>query len=289
MISYTSKTLIRSTLLVCFFFTFLKSTAFPGFAQGDSLQTQSISDIFLDDVKTSLSDAGAYFSLPFRFSKTEWFYTAGIMGLTALLITIDDDVRRIVDKDTKRSLAGDYLEVPIRYGQIEYADILSIGTYATGLFLKNDDVRIMGRLLFESLSFAGTVIIVSRAIAGRSRPFVTNDPWEFKGFQWRFRSQAFPSGHTAVAFSISTLLAERIDNLWARIGFYGLASLDAFAQVYNNQHWLSDVVVGAALGIGTSFYILSLEEDRKNKNSFNISKLTIIPTLNSIKFIYHLE
>ncbi|MBI4810287.1 MAG: phosphatase PAP2 family protein [Ignavibacteriales bacterium] len=274
---------------ICFTALLLNSSVPAQTNTRDSSQFPSIFNIFLDDVKVGLSDAGSYYSIPFRLSKTDWIYTVGLIGLNTLLITFDDDIKQLVDKDTKRSLAGDYLEVPIRYGQIECADILSIGTYATGLFLKNDDVRITGRLLFESLSFAGTVIIVSRAIAGRSRPFVTNNPWEFKGFQWRFRSQAFPSGHTTVAFSISTILAERIDNIWARIGFYGLASLDAFAQVYNNQHWLSDVVVCAALGIGTSFYILSLDENRKNKKSLNIFKLTIIPTLNSIKVIYHLE
>lgn len=289
MVSSLLKTLARSILLFCFFLTILNLTAFPCFTPGDSLLTQSIPDIFFDDIKAGLSDAGSYFSLPFRFSKTEWFYTAGIIGLNALLITFDDDVKRIVNKDTKRRLSGDYLEAPVKYGQIEYANIFSIGTYATGLFLKNEDIRLAGRLLFESLSFTGTVIIVSRAVAGRSRPFITNDPWDFKGFQWRFRSQAYPSGHATVAFTISTILAERIDNLWVRIGLYGLASLDAFAQVYNNQHWFSDVVVGATLGIGTSLYILSLEEDRKNKNSSDIPKLTIIPTLNSLKFIYPIE
>lgn len=62
------------------------------------------------------------------------------------------------------------------------------------------------------------------------------------------RSNAsFPSSHAANAFAIAWVLARR----WRRAG-WGLflsAAVVAFSRVYLNRHFMSDVVVGAALGM----------------------------------------
>jgi membrane-associated phospholipid phosphatase len=62
------------------------------------------------------------------------------------------------------------------------------------------------------------------------------------------RSNAsFPSSHAANAFAIAWVLARR----WRRAsgGLFVSAALVAFSRVYLNRHFMSDVVVGAALGM----------------------------------------
>jgi membrane-associated phospholipid phosphatase len=58
-----------------------------------------------------------------------------------------------------------------------------------------------------------------------------------------------PSGHSAIAFALATTLADDIDRTWATVGLYTLASGVAWSRLNDDQHWLSDVAAGAALGI----------------------------------------
>lgn len=62
---------------------------------------------------------------------------------------------------------------------------------------------------------------------------------------------SFPSGHTATAFAGATILHKEFGNLspWYSIGGYTLATLTGLSRIMNNRHWLSDVIVGAGVGI----------------------------------------
>ena len=67
-------------------------------------------------------------------------------------------------------------------------------------------------------------------------------------------SYSFPSGHTATAFMGATLLAHEYGHrsVWIPIGGYTVASAVAVMRVMNNRHYVSDVVVGAAIGVLTA-------------------------------------
>ncbi|MCD4785975.1 MAG: phosphatase PAP2 family protein [Candidatus Eremiobacteraeota bacterium] len=56
---------------------------------------------------------------------------------------------------------------------------------------------------------------------------------------------AFPSGHTSVAFSMATILGEAYDIKWIT---YPLALLSGLSRIQQNTHWLSDVFAGGLLG-----------------------------------------
>ncbi len=43
-------------------------------------------------------------------------------------------------------------------------------------------------------------------------------------------------------------MANEIDNFFWKIGWYSLAGLVGYARIYHNQHWFSDVLMGAAIG-----------------------------------------
>lgn len=67
------------------------------------------------------------------------------------------------------------------------------------------------------------------------------------------RSNAsFPSSHAANAFAIATVFARR----WPRAGIplFAIATAVAAARMVLNRHWLSDVLFGAALGVGLSWW-----------------------------------
>jgi membrane-associated phospholipid phosphatase len=63
--------------------------------------------------------------------------------------------------------------------------------------------------------------------------------------------QSFPSGHTAEAFLSATFLYEEYKNvsIWYGVGGYLIAGTVGALRIYNDKHWLHDVVAGAGFGI----------------------------------------
>ena len=62
---------------------------------------------------------------------------------------------------------------------------------------------------------------------------------------------SFPSGHTAMAFTSATMLHKEYGHLspWVSIAGYSVATITGISRALNNRHWLSDIVVGAGVGI----------------------------------------
>ncbi|RUA12422.1 MAG: hypothetical protein DSY82_01330 [Flavobacteriia bacterium] len=101
-------------------------------------------------------------------------------------------------------------------------------------------------------------------------------------------SYSFPSGHTSNAFVMATVLHhEFIDSspILAYSGFI-FATTTGVLRVLNNKHWVSDVLVGAGIGILVTDLVYRLEP-LKNWNPFKDKKchsLIISPTYQNNQF-----
>ena len=62
---------------------------------------------------------------------------------------------------------------------------------------------------------------------------------------------SLPSGHTSIAFASATFLYEEYKDksIWYGIGGYTIATATGILRMLNNRHWMSDVFVGAGIGI----------------------------------------
>ncbi|MEG1935091.1 MAG: phosphatase PAP2 family protein, partial [Rikenellaceae bacterium] len=65
-------------------------------------------------------------------------------------------------------------------------------------------------------------------------------------------NNSFPSGHAATAFMTATMFHKEYgltrSPLYSVLG-YSLATATAISRQFNNRHWMSDVLVGAGIGI----------------------------------------
>jgi membrane-associated phospholipid phosphatase len=117
----------------------------------------------------------------------------------------------------------------------------------------------------ESVASGAMFIQVIRGIAGRARPYVVDDagdtrdsdPYEFawfKGFS-SFNYRSFPSMHAMASFAAATALSEemRVRNTPHRAIasplLYLAASASPMARMYLDEHWASDIALGAFLGV----------------------------------------
>ena len=64
-------------------------------------------------------------------------------------------------------------------------------------------------------------------------------------------ANSFPSGHTATAFAAAEFLRQEFKDVSPLYGVAGYAAATATGviRLYNNKHWVSDVVAGAGFGI----------------------------------------
>lgn len=62
---------------------------------------------------------------------------------------------------------------------------------------------------------------------------------------------SFPSGHTSLAFVGAHLIAREFGKgkPWIKVGAYGIATTTGLFRWGNHEHWVSDILGGAAMGI----------------------------------------
>ena len=87
----------------------------------------------------------------------------------------------------------------------------------------------------------------------------------------------FPSGHTATAFFGATVLAHEYRDTHPEfvIAGYTLATATGALRIANNKHWVTDVLMGSAIGIASAelAYILypSVREKWQKLNRFTLT------------------
>jgi membrane-associated phospholipid phosphatase len=137
--------------------------------------------------------------------------------------------------------------------------IIGVGMYTTGRLANNDHLAELGLHGTEAL-FAGEAVgTVLKDFFGRARPFVDSVPnpdnWQlFRGLRHGGGYQSFPSGHTVAGFAAAAAVTAET-SLWypkatwvIAPAMYGGAALIGLSRMYDNRHWASDVIMGAAIG-----------------------------------------
>lgn len=81
--------------------------------------------------------------------------------------------------------------------------------------------------------------------------------------------KSFPSGHTATSFLGAEILRRETEGIHKGIGLgaYAVAAATAALRIYNNKHWLSDVVAGAVLGFISARAAYGLLKKLKKKSA----------------------
>ena len=136
--------------------------------------------------------------------------------------------------------------------------IIAGATYVYGRTEDSPRSAELGLRTIESIGAAGLTTVVIKAFAGRARPYVSSDtnPHLYK-FGRGFHDDnytSFPSGHVTTAFAAASAASQEIGYLWPHAShlwtpvLFTSASLVGVARIYEDKHWASDVVAGAAVG-----------------------------------------
>ena len=106
-------------------------------------------------------------------------------------------------------------------------------------------ICILTALVFEVLSCN----VILKPLVARPRPF-TSDPARILLIP-RPEDYSFPSGHTSNAFLGAHMAYKEFKDRSPILAYsgYAIAAFVAGSRLYNNRHWVADVVAGAGFGI----------------------------------------
>ena len=192
--------------------------------------------------KNILRDQKAIWTAPFRLQRgdAKWVIPSSI-GFMALVTTdrITGDEIGEFDRQVKAS------RIVSHAGSIYGLGTVAGAFYLLGRSKNNDRARETGLLSAEALVNSVIVESALKGITQRARPMAGVERSEFFD-----GGNSFPSGHSTQAWAVAAVIAnEYKDRRAVQIAAYGAATAVSVARFTGHKHYLSDVVVGSALGM----------------------------------------
>ncbi len=224
-----------------------------------------------------MNDGSALFTSPLHWKGKDGI-TLGALFVTSAAVYLKDESIRVNSFKQRSEMNNDISDAAKLYGEIAAPVIIGGGIYTAGLFSKNEYIRVTGRMVFESVLYSGIVTNVFKTVIGRSRPQKEEGSQFYRLLSFNTGNTSMPSGHSTVAFAVSSVLANRINNTFASIGLYTLAGITALSRVYHDEHWASDVLLGSAVG----YFIGDFISSKRNGSTGRRGNIIIYPGAGSL-------
>ncbi|MDH3208332.1 MAG: phosphatase PAP2 family protein, partial [Gemmatimonadota bacterium] len=168
----------------------------------------------------------------------QWWHPLVAGAGAASLFLIDEPVRDYI-QDHRSDGLDDLADVTRRFKDKEVFWISGGGALALGLIARQPKVAATGAQIFAAYGLSTSMMIATKWAFGRSRPSDTpDDPTQFDWLDGGENS-SFPSGSAAVVFSLATTVADAVDRLPVTVVLYSGATLNAWARLNSDRHWLS--------------------------------------------------
>src|SRR3989454_6655082 len=223
--------------------------------------------------KNILADQKAIWTAPFHLHGRDARWAAPLgLGTAALMVTD----RRLGDE------IGEFHKQLNMSRIVSYAGSgYGVGAVAATFYLvgraKHDDrARETGILGAEALVDSAILATAVKEITQRRRPGAAKGRGDFFD-----GGTSFPSGHSIEAWSLATVIAnEYHDHRAVQIAAYGLATAISISRFTGHNHFLSDVLVGSAMGYGIGRYVYKTHHvktsafggEEEEEQSFNYSR-----------------
>ena len=208
-------------------------------------------------------DAVGLATAPASLSSEEWELAAGATGLLIGIAAVVDEpaYRHLSTREgqggeaaARRATAS--LARPGEWYDRQKANpfaLTTVGVLAgSGLLLQRPVLTRTAVRTLEAIVYTDLANGLVKSVLNRTRPYAGAEPDAFAGAPGTFTSAhtqlAFPSGHAARVFALASVLSHQADRWYVSVPLYASASSVALERVRSGDHWLTDVMVGSAIG-----------------------------------------
>jgi membrane-associated phospholipid phosphatase len=221
------------------------------------------------------SDTSSKVSTEPLFTARDLWIAGGFALATVALYPADRALAREIQRDPLQNNhflneSSDFFDFMGTKGSV----YIGVSMYAVGRVARIERLADLGLHGTEALYLAQTLVKLVKGLAGRARPqFDIENPRSFKlgrGFGDQDVYRAFPSGHSGMAFAAAAAVTSETSKWWPKstwyIGsvMYGGAGLVAISRMYDNRHWASDVLMGAAIGTFSGLKVVRYHHTHPN-------------------------
>ena len=233
-------------------------------------------------IKSFLQDEKKIWGSVFKPPDLKKLYWIPVIGATVFSICYDEEIyARIKHFQSGHPWVSDISPV-ITLGGDNLTVVSVCGLfYLGGIITHSDKAKQTGLMTTEALLHAGFVVSIGKLASGRQRPSFDQgkDHWSwfpaslkmYKKDLPKSAYDAFPSGHTIAAWSVATVIARQYRDIkWIPPLCYLLATGVGLSRITEDTHWLSDVILGGALGYGIGRFVVNQQAD---------SPMTLFPSL----------
>jgi hypothetical protein len=184
-------------------------------------------------------DQKQFWTSPARLRKKDLRWLVPFGGMTAAFIAGDSWLsKQVPDKP-------DQLDRSLKISDYTTYALIGAGggAFLLGHMTHNDHLSETGLLAGEAAINSTAITYLLKTATQRPRPLQDNGNGTF--FQG---GASFPSEHSAIAWSIASVVAHEYPGPLTKLMAYGMATAITMTRVTSKQHFPSDVIIGSALG-----------------------------------------
>lgn len=235
------------------------------------LAVAQIDSLLRNDFKDFVNVSADFYTSPLRFDSKDWIKLSaviGIIGIIGIATLADKEIKNFSQKNQNKFSNG--LFSVDKYYYIEFVGASIIGFYGCGLIADNSKLRNLAVKLTEATMLASSLNLITKIVIGRDRPYKQESQYFTNPFTFNNDSNSFPSGHATLAFAYSTVMANEVDNVFWKIGWYSLAGLVGYSRIYHNQHWYSDILMSGTIGYFSGEFVNNHNPTEKETTQINL-------------------
>jgi membrane-associated phospholipid phosphatase len=204
---------------------------------------------------------------PAKWEGNDWLRLGLIGAGTFLAMQADQPIRDAVMKD--RSY---YKSFPVEFGRLwgeTYSTVIVAGAFGLhGLLANDNSTKKVGFEIVQAALYSGGITGVLKFAFGRARPFMKKGSADYQPFALLDDGfHSLPSGHTTLAFALSTVLSRNASSNALKVLVFVPAALTALSRVYQDYHWASDCLLSAVVGL--SIFMI------RRRRQFNFRRFTL--------------
>jgi membrane-associated phospholipid phosphatase len=211
--------------------------------------------------KNILRDQVAIWTSPLSLRVKDALWLAPFCAGTAFLIETDRQTAGAVDSNGSLQPMSRGVS---HFGSPYWTGGIAATFYLVGRVRHDARARETGLLSVEALLDGAMVIEPIKSITRRSRPSLLGGRGEFLT-----SGNAFPSGHAMSAWALATVVAYEYGEHrpLVRAGAYSFATIVSLSRFGGRTHFISDSLVGSAIGYGIGRYVFFKHHNRSLDSS----------------------
>ncbi|MGA2697863.1 MAG: capsule assembly Wzi family protein [Terriglobales bacterium] len=184
-------------------------------------------------------DQKQFWTEPTRFRVRDLKWAVPFVGVTAGFIASDQWWSKQVPNEPNELTRSLHISEYTTYAMIGAGG----GAFILGQITNSDHMKEAGLLSGEAAINSTGVAYLFKEITQRQRPLEGNGNGDFFS-----GGASFPSEHSAIAWSIASVMAHEYPSPLVQFAAYSAATVVTVTRVTARQHFPSDVIVGSALG-----------------------------------------